>query len=284
MRFEMVDVFASGPFSGNPVAVVLDADDIDPALFPQITRWFNLSETTFLLKPTSPIADYRARIFTLEREMPFAGHPTLGSCQAWLNTGGIPKNNGTVVQECGAGLVEIRQDAANPAHLSFKAPPLIKGGAVDATQLDRVVDQLRLDPSHIVAASWADNGPGWVAILLDSAEAVLSVEPQRHCAQRMDVGLVGPHPEGSDIAYELRAFFTDAYGAVVEDTVTGRLNASVAQWLKTLGKVDDGYRAAQGTCIDRSGRIDIEYAGEDTWVGGSVSTMFSGHSTEWPKA
>jgi len=282
MRFEMVDVFASGPFSGNPVAVVLDADDIDPALFPQITRWFNLSETTFLLKPTSPSADYRARIFTLEREMPFAGHPTLGSCQAWLNTGGIPKQDGVVVQECGAGLVEIRQDAVNQNHLSFKAPPLIRGGAVDAEQLDRIVDQLRLDRSQIVAASWADNGPGWIAILMDSAEAVLSVEPQRHSALRMDVGLVGPHPEGSDIAYELRAFFTDAYGALVEDPVTGSLNASVAQWLKTLGKVDGGYRAAQGTCIDRSGRIDIRFSGEDTWVGGKVRTMFSGHSTEWP--
>jgi len=283
MRFEMVDVFASGPFSGNPVAVVLDADDIDPALFPQITRWFNLSETTFLLKPTSADADYRARIYTLEREMPFAGHPTLGSCQAWLNTGGTPKNKGVVVQECGAGLVEIRQDPANQAHLSFKAPPLIKDGPVDTGQLDRIVDQLRLDRSHIVAASWADNGPGWIAILMDSAEAVLSVDPQRHCAQRMDVGLVGPHEEGSEVAYELRAFFTDAYGALVEDPVTGSLNASVAQWLRSLGKVDGGYLAAQGTCIDRSGRIDIRFAGQNTWVGGKVRTMFSGHSSDWPE-
>ncbi|MEO0417345.1 MAG: PhzF family phenazine biosynthesis protein [Pseudomonadota bacterium] len=281
MRFEMVDVFANGAFSGNPVAVVLDADDIDPALFPQITPWFNLSETTFLLRPTHPDADYRARIFTLEREMPFAGHPTLGSCQAWLSTGGQPKRDGVVVQECGAGLVEIRQDAEDPARLSFKAPPLIRTGPVEAETLDRIVHQLQLDPVQIVSASWADNGPGWVAILMDSAEAVLAVEPQRHSPSRMDVGLVGPHSEGGEVGFELRAFFTDAFGAVVEDPVTGSLNASVAQWLRSSGRVASGYRAAQGTRIGREGRVDIDYAGDDTWVGGQVRTMFTGHSADW---
>ncbi|MEO1647231.1 MAG: PhzF family phenazine biosynthesis protein [Pseudomonadota bacterium] len=276
MRFSMVDVFASGPFSGNPVAVALDADDVDPAIFPTITQWFNLSETTFLLKPTHPDADYRARIFTLEREMPFAGHPTLGSCQAWSSAGGKPKRDGVVVQECGAGLVEIRRSASDASLLSFKAPPLIKSGAVDEAELDEIVAALGIDSARIVAASWADNGPGWIAILLDSAEAVLEVKPPRHYPRRLDVGLVGPYPAGHEINYELRAFFSDQYGALLEDPVTGSLNASVAQWLKSMGLVENGYRAAQGTCIGREGRIEIEFRGDDTWVGGRVKTVFSG--------
>ncbi|MEM7687978.1 MAG: PhzF family phenazine biosynthesis protein [Pseudomonadota bacterium] len=281
MRFEMVDVFASGAFSGNPVAVVLDADDIDPALFPKITQWFNLSETTFLLRPTHPDADYRARIFTLEREMPFAGHPTLGSCRAWLSTGGVPKNEGSLIQECGAGLVQIRSDDARPDHLSFKAPPLIKSGSVDDAKIAKITETLRIDRDAIIAATWADNGPGWVAVMLESAEAVLAVEPARYSTTRLDVGLVGPHPAGQETAYEIRAFFTDHNGALLEDPVTGSLNASVAQWLKSAGYVDTDYRAAQGTRIGRSGRIDIAYRGEDVWVGGAVRTMFTGTAEPW---
>ncbi|MEM8572983.1 MAG: PhzF family phenazine biosynthesis protein, partial [Pseudomonadota bacterium] len=258
MRFSMVDVFAKGPFSGNPVAVALDADELDPAMFPVITQWFNLSETTFLLTPTHPDADYRARIFTLEREMPFAGHPTLGSCQAWLSAGGKPKREGMVVQECGAGLIEIRRDASDASLLSFKAPPLIRSGAVDEAEMDEIVGALGIDRARIVAASWADNGPGWIDILLDSAEAVLEVRPPRHYPRRLDVGLVGPHPAGHETAYELRAFFSDQHGALLEDPVTGSLNASVAQWLKSMDLVEGGYRAAQGTCIGREGRIEIE--------------------------
>ena len=276
MRFEMVDVFASGPFSGNPVAVVLDADEVDPDLFPAITGWFNLSETTFLLKPTHPEADYRARIFTLERELPFAGHPTLGSCKAWLNTDGLPKNENAIIQECAAGLVEIRRDAVDSARLSFKAPPLIKSGPVDEAHLSEIIDVLGINPSSVVAASWADNGPGWIAVLLDSAEAVLAVEPPGSYPRRLDVGIVGPHPSGHDAAFELRAFFTDQNGSLVEDPVTGSLNASVAQWLRASGHAKDNYRAAQGTRIARKGRIDIEYAGEDVWVGGRVVSAVSG--------
>jgi PhzF family phenazine biosynthesis protein len=281
MRFELVDVFASEPFSGNPVAVVFDADDLDEALLPKITQWFNLSETTFLLPPTDPRADYRVRIFTLEREMPFAGHPTLGTCRAWLNAFGSPKREGVVVQECGAGLVEIRLDAEDPDHLSFKAPPLIKSGPVDEAHLDEVIGQLDLDRSLVVAASWADNGPGWIAIMMESAEAVLAANPPRYPPKRLDVGLVGPYPDGYEAAFELRAFFTDHNGTLLEDPVTGSLNASVAQWLRSSGYVQTGYRAAQGTQIGRKGRIDIEYTGDDTWVGGCARTMFAGTSSDW---
>lgn len=281
MRFEMVDVFANTPFSGNPVAVVLDADDVDPALFPAITRWFNLSETTFLLRPTNPQADYRARIFTLEREMPFAGHPTLGSCRAWLSCGGKPRNDGVIIQECGAGLVEIRSEDPLSDQLAFKAPPLIKSGEVAEEKLQEIARTLRIDRRAIVAASWADNGPGWIALMLESAEAVLAIEPERTSEGRLDVGLVGPHAEGHELAYELRAFFTDQHGALLEDPVTGSLNASVAQWLRAQGLVANGYKAGQGQKIGRDGRIHVEFRGDETWIGGRAVTMFSGTAKEW---
>ena len=272
-QFEIVDVFGSGLFAGNPVAVVSGADAIDPALFQRITRWLNLSETTFVFPPTHPDADYRVRIFTLDREMPFAGHPTMGTCHAWLNAGLATKNADTVVQECGAGLVPIRRGQGS---LAFKAPPLIRDGAVDETDLADVARLLQIDRSGIVDASWADNGPGWIAVMLASAQAVLAVEPLRHFPRRMNVGLVGDYAPGSETAFELRALFSDPNGSIIEDPVTGSLNAAVAQWLYATGRVTRGYRASQGTRLGRAGRIDITYAGGDVWVGGHVRTMFSG--------
>ncbi|WP_380874333.1 phenazine biosynthesis protein PhzF [Sphingomonas sp. DBB INV C78] len=273
-RFHLVDVFGDGPFSGNPLAVVADADDLDTATMQQITRWMNLSETTFLLPPTSEEADYRVRIFTLERELPFAGHPTLGTCHAWLASGGVPRQPGRIVQECGAGLVPIRQDEAG---LAFAAPPLIRSGAVEEARVAEIAAVLRVERSAIVEAQWVDNGPGWIAVLLESAEAVIAVDPTRHHPTRLDIGIVGPHPAGSPVAWELRALFSDPFGALIEDPVTGSLNASVAQWLLSSGRATAPYVAAQGTCLGRKGRVRVERGEGDTvWIGGATQALVTG--------
>jgi PhzF family phenazine biosynthesis protein len=273
-RFQLVDVFHDQPLSGNPLAVVIDADGLSTEQMQRITRWLNLSETTFLLPPTSPGADYRVRIFTLDREMPFAGHPTLGTCHAWLSSGGKPHDDAEIIQECGAGLVPIRR---NQASFAFAAPPLLRSGAVDRAKVEEIAGFLRIDSSQIADAQWADNGPGWVAVLLESAEAVLALNPPREHPSRVDIGVVGPYPPGSPAAFELRAFFSDHNGGVGEDPVTGSLNASVAQWLLASGRASAPYMASQGTRLSRSGRvfIDQDHAGT-VWVGGRTSTLFSG--------
>src|SRR4029077_1733822 len=207
--FQLVDVFNSDAFTGNPLAVVFDADDLTTSVMQTMKRWLNLSETAFLLRPTSPKADYRVRIFTVDRELPFAGHPTLGTCHAWLKSGGQPAQASEIVQECGAGLITIRRNAEL---LSFAAPPLIRSGSVDESKLAEVAAFLRISRARIVDAQWADNGPGWIAVLLASAEEVLALEPARDYPKRIDVGVVGPHPAGHPAAFELRAFFTDHHG------------------------------------------------------------------------
>lgn len=270
---QMVDVFGSAPLSGNPLAVVIGADALDTDEMQRLTRWFNLSETAFLLSPTHPGADYRVRIFTLDREMPFAGHPTLGSCRAWLSTGGEPKEQGDIIQECGAGLVTIRRDQGR---LSFGAPPLIRSGAPSKDELTEVLQFLGVEPRDVVDAAWIDNGPGWLGIRLASAEKVLSLNPERSWPRRIDVGVVGPHARG-DAAFEVRAFFSDHLGAIVEDPVTGSLNASLAQWLFAAGVVKEAYVAAQGTRLGRRGRIHVsrDEAGA-IWVGGETRTHIVG--------
>ncbi len=276
-RFTLVDVFGEQSFSGNPLAVVHDADGLSTAQMQQITRWLNLSESTFLLPPTDPQADYLVRIFTLDREMPFAGHPTLGSCHAWLAAGGVPLQHDQIIQQCGAGLVPIRR---HDTALAFAAPALIRSGTVDQAKIQQLADFLHIERSTIVDAQWADNGPGWVVVLLESAEAVLAINPARDYPERMDVGVVGPHPAGSPLAFELRAFFSNQHGAIVEDPVTGSLNASVAQWLIGSGRTTPPYSAAQGTRIGRSGRIAISQDAAGTvWVGGQARTMFAGEAT-----
>ncbi len=273
-RFQLVDVFHDRPFSGNPLAVVFDADDLSTEEMQRITRWLNFSETAFLLAPTTRKADYRVRIFTLDREMPFAGHPTLGSCHAWLTSGGKPKQDGEIIQERGVGLVPIRCSEMN---LAFAAPPLLHSGQVDESKVQEIADFLRIDRSQIIDAHWADNGPGWIAVLLESAEAVLALNPPKDYPTRIDIGVVGPYPPGSPVAFELRAFFSDHKGGVVEDPVTGSLNASTAQWLLSSGRATAPYIASQGTRLNRSGRIfiDQDQAGR-VWVGGRTSTLFSG--------
>lgn len=272
-RFMLVDVFGVAPFSGNPLAVVAEAQGLDTEAMQAMTRWFNLSETAFLLPPDDARADYRVRIFTLERELPFAGHPTLGSCHAWLEMGGIPKNHGKVIQECGAGLVSV---ASSGAGLAFAAPPLIRTGPVDAVTLDEVAALLQVAPASIVASQWVDNGPGWVAVQLTDAAAVLALQPRRDHSRRIDVGVVGLYPPGSPHAYEVRALFSDHHGTVVEDPVTGSLNASIAQWLLSEGLVTAPYIASQGRCVGRTGQVSISEEDGTLWIGGKTVTMVEG--------
>lgn len=275
MDFRLVDVFGVDDFSGNPVAVVHDADGLSTEAMQRITRWLNLSESTFLLPPTDARADYRVRIFTLERELPFAGHPTLGTCHAWLEAGGRPRDPARIVQQCGAGLVPIRNDGGT---LAFAAPPLIRSGAVDGATLDEIAGILGIGRDRIVDAAWTDNGPGWVTVLLASAAEVLALEPARSHAGRIDIGVVGPYPPGSEAAYEVRAIFTAGFGALVEDPVTGSLNASVAQWMLAGGRVAAPYVAAQGTRLGRTGRVSIAQADGDIWIGGRTRTLFRGQA------
>jgi PhzF family phenazine biosynthesis protein len=271
--FKLVDVFGTEPFTGNPLAVIANGEGLSTEEMQRITRWLNLSETTFLLPPTHPDADYRVRIFTLAHELPFAGHPTLGTCHAWLEAGGKPKRDGVVVQECGAGLIEIRQGEA----LAFAAPPLIGSGEPTEAEIAEIVAVLRIERDAIVAAQWVDNGPGWIAVLLASAEDVLAVEPVRHHAARIDIGIVGPHAPGSETAFELRAIFSGPDGGMIEDPVTGSLNASVGQWLFASGRASGHYVAAQGTKLGRTGRVDVtqDETGQ-VWIGGRTLTLFAG--------
>lgn len=273
--FRQVDVFTAEPFRGNPVAVVLDGEGMDDAALRAFAAWTNLSETTFVLSPTpdgaAAGADYRVHILTPAVELPFAGHPTLGTCHAWLEAGGVPARPDLVVQECGAGLVPIRRGQDG---LAFAAPPLVRSGPVAEEDLARVVAELGITSGDVVDAAWVDNGPGWVAVLLADADAVLALAPTR---LSLDVGAVGLHPDGHPERYEVRGFFP-IRGQAVEDPVTGSLNASVAQWLLGTGRVRAPYVAAQGTALDRRGRVRIEQDDDGTvWVGGGTITCVSGH-------
>ncbi len=268
-RFRQVDVFGAGPYRGNPLAVVVDGDGLTDEQMQSFATWTNLSETTFLLPPTQPGAHYRLRIFTPTQELPFAGHPTLGSCHAWLAENDCDDDE--LVQECGAGLVRVRRTGAG---LAFAAPPLVRSGPVDEDDLRAVLDVLRIGPDEVVEAQWVDNGPGWVAVLLGDAEAALAVRPGP--IGDLDIGVVGLHPPGSECALEVRGFFGVA-GATTEDPVTGSLNASVAQWLTGSGRLPTSYVAAQGTAIGRAGRVHVEREPDGTvWVGGAAVTCVQG--------
>jgi PhzF family phenazine biosynthesis protein len=268
--FRQVDVFTTTPYLGNPVAVVLGADGLSDELMRRFARWTNLSETTFVLAPEAGGADYRVRIYTPGRELPFAGHPTLGTCHAWLEAGGSPGRDDVITQECGAGLIPVRRTEAG---LAFAAPPLLRSGPVDEPLARHVAEILNLARTDIVDIQWADNGPGWIAVLLASAEAVLAVRPG---AVDLDVGLAGPYPAGSPEAFEVRAF-TPKDGATDEDPVTGSLNASLAQWLLATGRAAAPYVASQGTALGRRGRAHVCRDGDgQVWVGGGTVTCVSG--------
>ncbi|WP_372735573.1 PhzF family phenazine biosynthesis protein [Nocardioides sp.] len=276
LQFTQVDVFGGAPLRGNPVAVVHGADGLDEQDMQLFAQWTNLSETTFLLQPTSPAADYRLRIFTPSRELPFAGHPTLGSAHAWLESGGTPQSQGRVVQECGAGLVPIERGE----RLAFEAPPLLRSGPVDESDLARIATALRIPRDRILDSQWVDNGPGWVAVVLADAHEVLALDPDHAGFGDLDVGVVGAWDPGDPdrparVDVEVRAFIPgDGIG---EDPVTGSLNASLGQWLAGT-RLPTSYVAAQGTAIGRSGRVHVRRDGSTVWVGGATRTTLRGEA------
>lgn len=269
--FTQVDVFTAFALRGNPLAVVHGADDLDDERMQAFARWTNLSETTFLLAPTDPTADYRLRIFTPGGELPFAGHPTLGSCHAWRERGGRPRAAGEIVQQCGVGLVRIKADGAGAA---FAAPPLGRS-EVSADDLDAVLAALGTDREHLVASQSLKNGPNWLSLELDSAATVLALEPDAARMKRFaSVGVVGAHPPGSECAFEVRGFV--GRPSLYEDPVTGSLNAGLGEWLIGAGRAPDRYVAAQGTRLGRAGRVRIAREGATIWVGGDSVTCIRG--------
>jgi PhzF family phenazine biosynthesis protein len=256
---------------GNPLAVVVGADALTDTQMGAFANWTNLSETTFLLQPRMTGADYRVRIFTPQRELPFAGHPTLGSCHVWLASGGKP-NGHEVVQECEIGLVRIRR---GPGRLSFAAPDMHRSGPLETDILARVIEGLHLPPDAIIAANWVDNGPGWLAVLLRSRDDVLALRPNYSVLSGLRVGVVGAWDrakDGSDAQFEVRAFTAGGY----EDPVTGSLNAGLAQWLIGTGVAPSTYVVSQGTAMGRMGRVHVERDGPETWIGGAVTTCITG--------
>lgn len=278
--FKQVDVFTATALLGNPLAVVLDGSGLSTDEMQRFTNWTNLSEATFLLPPENPAADYKVRIFCPGRELPFAGHPTIGSCHAWLQAGGQAKGE-YVVQECGIGLVKLRRDAAR---LAFAAPPLLRGGPLDEADVDLIARGLRIPRSAIVDHAWCDNGPKWRGVMLRSAEEVLALQPDLQVLAGLDIGVVGPRgkvgvvgarPGGDECAFEVRAFFPGNSG-IVEDPVTGSLNAALAQWLIAAGHAPSHYVAAQGTALDRAGRVHVQQVGADIWIGGASVTCIDG--------
>jgi PhzF family phenazine biosynthesis protein len=268
--FRQVNVFSAERYLGNPLAVVHDSEGVSDDEMRRFANWTNLSETTFLLPPTDPaVADYRVRIFTPSEELSFAGHPTIGSAHAWLEAGGVPRQPDEVVQECPAGLVRVRRGE----RLAFAAPPVVREGPVTGEERARLVRALALADDDIVDARWIDNGPGWVGVLLRDAAAVLAVRPDWAEFGDLEVGVVGGYPEGSECAVEVRAFCPSI--GVVEDPVTGSLNASIGQWLAG-DRLPTSYVASQGTILGRRGRVYVERDGDTVWVGGDATTAIKG--------
>lgn len=282
LPFFQVDVFSERLGDGNPLAVVVGADALPERTFQRFSNWTNLSETTFLLPPTgagrAAGADYRVRIFTPSGELPFAGHPTLGSCHAWLASGGQPSTEGRIVQECGLGLVEIRQSGGR---LAFAAPPVLQ--STPAPDLLALVSRaLGLRAQQIVAARHLDNGPRWLSLLLDSRDTVLQLHPDHARLKELgqDVGVAHLSVDGdANVAPQavVRAFAPSL--GIMEDPVTGSLNASLAQWLIGEGLAPKRYAVAQGECLGRSGRVHIEQDAEgQVWVGGQCLTAIEGRA------
>lgn len=270
-RFQQVDVFAGEACKGNPLAVVVDSEGFDDAQMRAFAAWTNLSETAFLLPPTCDEADYRVRIFTTTTELPFAGHPTLGSCHAWLRAGGRPRKDGEIVQECGAGLVRVR---LGEGRLAFAAPPLRQSGELEEECLARVLAGLGVSRDEVAGHQWLVNGPRWVGVLLRDAARVLELRPDVVALRGLDIGVAGPYPAGSPLAFEARGFpFSDG---PMEDPVTGSLNAGLAQWLIGNGTAPPDYVAGQGTAMGRAGRIYVSSDAGEIWIGGECRTIIDG--------
>jgi PhzF family phenazine biosynthesis protein len=270
-RYNTVDVFTATPLKGNALAVVHDATGLSDAAMQKFAHWTNLSETAFLLPPTNSEADYRVRIFFPTAELPFAGHPTLGSCHAWLAAGGKPRSRDEIVQECGVGLVRVRRVGLR---LAFAAPPLRRSGDVDEPTLAAITRSLGIERKAIRASQWVDNGPGWVAIMLGSRDELLALKPDFAQLTPKDIGVVAPMPPGSETQFEMRAFIGGA--GPNEDPVTGSLQAGLAQWMIGAGMAPERYVATQGTALGRDGRVYVEKSGNDIWIGGDSVTLVEG--------
>jgi PhzF family phenazine biosynthesis protein len=280
--FHLVDVFADTPFTGNPLAVVDQAEGLSTKEMLKITRWLGFSETTFLLPPDDDgVADYKVRIFTPAGELPFAGHPTLGTAYSWLKAGGLPKNAGRMIQQCGIGLVEVKQEGDR---LAFAAPPTIKSGPLDEALIDEICDVLNIERAEIIDHQWLDNGPGWMGIMLRDADAVRAVKPKGNWQRRIDIGIVGKvgiigaEQANADTQWELRAIFSTNTGSLKEDPVTGSLNASTAQWLYASGRQQGPYVASQGGCIGHDGRVYVSPENDTIWIGGKCHSLFRGEA------
>ena len=274
-RFMQCDVFTSTPTKGNGLAVVVDGDGLTAEQMQAFAAWTKLAETTFLLPPITPEADYRVKIYTPAREMLFAGHPTLGSCACWLASGGKPRKAGVVRQECGVGIVDIDTSGSVPA---FAAPPT-KISPLPAERLSKITSALGLSSDRIVRTALLSNGPEWQALQLASAQDVLAVDSSKiRYPEFVGVGLIGAHPPGSECAHEVRMLGASAGG---EDPVTGSLNAALAHWMFGEGLWRDPVVIAQGTCVGREGRLHIHRdVGTGTiWVGGNTIQMIEGTLT-----
>ncbi|MBA3022234.1 PhzF family phenazine biosynthesis protein [Propionicimonas sp.] len=268
-RFTQVDVFGDGGITGNPLAVVHNADDLTDEQMQAFASWTNLSETTFLLRPTEARADYRVRIFTPSGELPFAGHPTLGTAHVWLASGGRPSSTACIVQECGIGLVELR---GQDGRLAFAAPPRLRSEKLGRTEVARIARAIGIPAKEWVAHAWGDNGAPWMMVQLADAEAVRRVEVNRGKLGASDfVGLIGLEADGGRYAYEVRAVFTEG-----EDPVTGSLNAAAAQWMRERKLVPASYLVTQGSAIGRHGEISVYDDGERIWISGKVRKVISG--------
>ncbi|RLU07392.1 phenazine biosynthesis protein PhzF [Pseudomonas prosekii] len=274
--FKQVDVFSRTPLKGNPLAVVFNADGLSDERMAAFASWTNLSETTFVLEPRDPRADYRVRIFTTLSELPFAGHPTLGTCHAWLEAGGVPQGD-EVIQECGVGLVRIRRQGAE---LAFLAPPLLRTGPVEADVLERVRRGLGLPAGAIVSAQWVDNGAGWLAVMVEDRQQVLDLQPDHSQMLGVAVGVIAPwnvERDGDNAQFEVRAFISG--DGMPEDPATGSLNAGIAQWLLGAGLAPASYVVSQGLSMGRAGRIQVERIGDEIWIGGAAVTCIDGTLT-----
>ena len=280
--FAQVDVFTAVPYLGNPLAVVLDGTGLSTAQMQAFTDWTNLSEATFVLPPSDEQADYAVRIFCPGRELPFAGHPTLGTCHAWLAAGGVPKGE-YVIQECGVGLVKI---ARQGTRLAFAAPPRLRSGPLSEEDVQLIAKGLGVARDDILHHAWCDNGPQWRGVMLASAAQVLALKPNAQILAGMEVGVIAPldkpllrGPEDSAEAFEVRAFFPGNAG-LTEDPVTGSLNAALGQWLIGAGLAPGHYVARQGTALGRAGRVHVQQDAQgQVWVGGESVVCIKGHVT-----
>jgi PhzF family phenazine biosynthesis protein len=292
--FAEIDVFSNGAFSGNPLAVVLDGSDLSTAQMQMFANWTNFSETTFVLPPTHAQADYAVRIFTPTLELPFAGHPTLGTCFALLRSAVKPKTPGVMTQECAAGLIHIK---ITDEKLAFAAPPLRRDDVLPAPQIDALAKGLGLSPSDVVRGQWCDNGPAWRGLLLHSHAALMKAKPDVALLRQAianeasasmpklgliapapilpDLGLIAATPLHSGVDFEVRAFFPGG-NSYFEDPVTGSLNAGLAQWLIGCRIAKPSYVVAQGSALGRNGRVYVTSDENHIWIGGNCTAAVSG--------